>query len=573
MKIIFINVVADGDYQYRQEVPLGILSIVSFLREKSYDVSIFQCFASHDEYIDAASALEADVYCFQLTMVNFPSVQKIALSLKSKFPNSVITVGGPFLSMLYKEIMENEPHINSVVIGEGELTLHEYFTALGGGLTEFSAIQGLVWRNSLNEIMVNQFRRPIKNLDALPFPARDFLEFSQKDPVDGGLRESVRICTSRGCIGRCSFCCVNLFSKMYKGKRWRGRSPKHVVDELELLINNHNAKLFNFSDSSFEDPGNRGKIRAKQICEEIIQRDLCLSAKVYMRCETMRTEEDIDLLRLYKRAGIDVVIIGAEAGSDYELDIYEKNASLEDNYRTATMLKELDLFYVLVGFIMFGPYTTEKTLRSNIDFLHKCGLACSLRSLTNVLMLVKASKLYHRLKEEGRTIESSNYWEQPTYTIEDPVGRRFSLLWQNMFARYPAVRQMDTLQINIGNLISRMQNKMNQNVLEHFSKEFMVFKRQFIALEALLGHKNHQHFLIILDRVLNNASDHEIESIFKNYFIVEYGSFEQQYRSLFNQFISRISEAGFGLSGLVFNNFTSALSVDNSHKIAPTVVS
>lgn len=569
MNLALINVVMDGDYQYEQEIPLGICSIASFLRGKGRTVSIHQCFASRGEEQTArAAAIGADVYGFQLTMVNFSAVRDVARAIKALRPQARILAGGPFLSILYEDILNNETAIDAIVIGEGEYTTLEYLEALEQGQADLSAIHGLAWRNQEGAVLTNPFRKPCEDLDALPFPARDFLDEGRKDPVDGGLRESVRVITSRGCIGKCSFCCVNLFSKMYKGKRWRGRSPGHVVDELEMLVRDYKARLFNFSDSSFEDPGTYGKQRAKAICEEIIRRKLEISAKVYMRCETMKTEQDMALLRLYKQAGIDVVIIGAEAGSDQELAIYEKHASAEDNYRTALMLKKMDTFYVLVGFIMFGPYSTAETLRSNIEFLHKCGLACSVRSLTNVLMLVRASKLYFRLKEEGKVIEAANYWEQPTYVIADPVGRKVSLLWENMFARYPNVLEMDSLQINIGNLISRMTNPMNNRILDAFRQEFAQFKARFNALEHDLGERNYTHFLAVLDGVQRGLPDSELTAMFNTLFVGEYGRIKAQYAELYDTFLGGISAAGFGLSSLVFKNFTSALSMDDTKNVA-----
>lgn len=569
MNLALINVVMDGDYQYEQEVPLGICSLAAFLRQKGRRASIHQCFASRgQEQIDRAAAVEADVYGFQLTMVNFAAVRQVAAAVKARRPEARVLAGGPFLSMLYEDILASESAIDAIVIGEGEYTTLEFLEALDRGETDFSGIQGLAWRDGHGGVQTNPFRKPCEDLDALPFPARDFLEQGQKDPVDGGLRESVRVITSRGCIGKCSFCCVNLYSRMYKGKRWRGRSPGHVVDELELLARDYKARLFNFSDSSFEDPGEAGKRRARAICQEIIRRKLKISAKVYMRCETMKTEQDMALLRLYKQAGIDVVIIGAEAGSDQELAIYEKHASAEDNYRTALMLKDMDLFYVLVGFIMFGPYSTGETLRANIEFLRKCGLACSVRSLTNVLMLVRASKLYHRLKSEGKVIEAKNYWEQPTYVIEDPVGRRVSLLWENMFARYPHVLEMDSLQINIGNLVARMTNPMNRAVLDAFREEFQAFKASFNQYEHDLGERNYRHFLAVLDGVARGASDEALNALFHQLFVVEYAEIKQRYARLYEAFLGRISDAGFGLSGLVFKNFTSALSMDDTKNVA-----
>ncbi|MCX5713867.1 MAG: radical SAM protein [Candidatus Omnitrophica bacterium] len=372
MKIVFINVVLEGDYQYEQEIPLGIASLMAFLRKHNYDVICQQCFAGRDDaQISLATRIEADIYCFQLNTVNYQAVKTVVKEIKIKRPTSYAIFGGPFLISLSEKILKNEPLYDFIVFGEGEATLLELLRAIERPKSDFSNINGLVWRKESGEVVTNKPRELIEDLDTLPFPARDFLEDGKLDPRDNGLIESVRLVSSRGCIGRCSFCCVNLYNKFQKGRAWRGRSPKNVVDEIEYLSKTFNAKLFNFSDSSFDDPGKLGKIRSRQICEEIISRKIPFSAKIYLRCETMKSSDDIELLKLYKKAGIDIIIIGAESGSDYELKLYDKPAGVEDNYRTVRILEDLGLFYVMSGFIMFGPNSTLETLRSNIEFLYR----------------------------------------------------------------------------------------------------------------------------------------------------------------------------------------------------------
>lgn len=565
MRIAFINVVMDGDYQYEQEVPLGISSLAAFLRAKGYKAPICQCLGSKgDEELGKAARIEADVYGFQLTMVNYLAVRRAVELIKASRPQALVVCGGPFLATMSEEILANERLIDFLVVGEGEHALLELLETLPDG--NLAAIQGLIWRDGQGRVATNAMRKPIEDLDDLPFPARDFLETARRDPVDGGLRESLRVISSRGCVGKCSFCCVNLYAKMLGGKRWRGRSPGHVVDELEYLCRTFDAKLFNYSDSSFEDPGQAGKRRARAICEEIVRRGLKLSAKVYMRCETMKNEADLDLLRLYKRAGIDMIIIGAEAGSDYELALYEKHASLSDNYRTAVMLKDLDLFYVLVGFIMFGPYTTADTLRSNIAFLHNCGFADNIMQLANMLILVRGSKIYHQLKGEGRVIER-NYWEQPLYTIIDPVGERMALKWQNMYMHYPATKEVTSLQINIGNVLSRMTNPMNAAILETFRDEYAEFKIQSQALNAKLGSLNHDFFLEALTAIERDVDEASYDRMALDYFSGFYRDYAKQYSDLYEGFLAGIERAGFGMSGLVFRNFFSAVAVNGTERI------
>ena len=566
-RIALLNVVKTGDYQYEQEIPLGIASIASFLRAQDYFVKIYQIFTDQKGNPVIPSIMEADMYGFQLNMVNYTLVRSVVNHIKLIDPNSFVLLGGPFIASTSVQILTNEHLFDAMVIGEGEYTVLQLLKALESKANNFFHIKGLVWRSTNGNIIKNPLRKPVENLDDLPFPARDFLEEAQKDPIDGNLVESVRFITSRGCIGKCSFCCVNLYNKILKGKRWRGRSPIHVVDELELLVKKYKARLFNFSDSSFEDPGNYGKKRAKEICSEIIRRKLDLSIKVYMRCETMRSHEDIELLKLYKNAGIDVIIVGAEAGSDYELKFYEKRATIADNFRTIRLLKEMDLFYVLVGFIMFGPNSTKETLMENLRFLHECGLADNLMQLANVLILIRDSKLYHRLKDENRVIESEQLWVPPKYTFIDPIGEKMAKHWSNLYSRFPNTRDVNSLQVNLGNLIYRMKNPMNQNVLHELYDDYIELAETYNQLSKVVGDENCDYFKETLFQLEKNYSDKKLEKISSDFFENKYRTYLMQYSTLYNTFLNKIQKKGFGLSGLVFKHFYSAIAIEDTERI------
>jgi len=563
--IALINVVKSGDYQYEQEVPLGLASIASFIRSKCYDVILHQCFVSKGTAeIDQASEVIADLYGFQLNMVNYLSVKQVIAKIKEKNSKAITVLGGPFLIYDFETILKKEQFFDFIIYGEGEHTFLELIQTIEKNENEFNKIDGLVWRNKSGQVVHNEPRKNMDDLDKLPFPARDFLEDARKDPLDNSIIESIRFISSRGCIGTCNFCCVN---KHWKGKRWRGRSPKNVVDELEMLVKDYKVKLFNFSDSSFEDPGRLGKQRAKEICEEIIKRNIPLSIKVYMRCETMKSHEDLELLKLYKRAGIDVIIPGAESGSDYELRYYEKLATIEDNFRTIKILRDLDLFFILVGFIMFGPNSTKKNLLQNLKFLNEFELDDNLMQLANVLILIRGSKLYYRLKDEGRLIESDKYWEPPKYKFIDPLGERMAKHWVNLYFRYQATKEINTLQMNLGNLIYRMTNPMNKEILKTLNDDYIELKEKYFELRKVFGNMNSNYFKESLFMIEKGCSDRDLLESANIFFNKEYSDYIPAYAKLYNNFLDKVKKTGFSLSGLVFQHFFSTIAIDGTERI------
>jgi len=566
-KIGLISVLEDGDYQFEGEIPLGMGAVGAFLRTHGYEVEYRQCFPSKGEaHYYYAVELNADVYGFQLNMVNYWHVQSVVKKIKSLRPYAVTVLGGPFLVSLSEKIMKNESLFDFAVIGEGEYVMLELIEALERKTENYSGIKGLVWRDDSGNVITNERRTVIEDLDILPYPARDFLHSADHDE-NGKLLESVRIVTSRGCVGQCSFCCVNLYNKMLGGKVWRGRSPENVVDELEFLSETYGVRMLNFADSSFEDPGILGKKRARKICQEIVKRELPISAKVYMRCETFKSEEDIELLKLYKRAGIDIVIPGVEAGNEKELKLYRKHATSEDNVRTLHILKGLDLFFVLPGFIMFGPNSTIETIKSNIQFLFETGHTDNLMVVGNVLMLLRDCNLYQDLAQEGRIVEDINrFWELPGYTFLDPRAERLSRHWHysRIYNSYPDTLEVNNLQVNIGNLIARMTNPMNNRVLETLHDEFLEFKGTYSELYTRFGNLQYKYFLQTIQLVERDGADNEFDESGNTFFGEIYSRYLPLYSDLYNGFLDKIRDKKFGLGGLIFKAFHSAMAEKKS---------
>ena len=83
--LALINVMMDGDFQFDEEIPLGVGLIASYLRQHDFQVTIHQCLASKGpEQIEIASNLDADVYGFQLNIVNYLNVLAVVQKIKAR---------------------------------------------------------------------------------------------------------------------------------------------------------------------------------------------------------------------------------------------------------------------------------------------------------------------------------------------------------------------------------------------------------------------------------------------------------------------------------------------------------
>jgi len=152
----------------------------------------------------------------------------------------------------------------------------------------------------------------IVNLDELPLPARNLLSNDKYRYILLGDKVTT-MQTSRGCPYPCSYYCAY---PLVQGKKWRARSPEHVVWEIEDIINNYQIKKILFRDATFT----LDKLRVKKICDLIIQKNL----KFEWWCETRVDCLDAELMQRMKRTGCLGMNIGVETGDPEVMETQAK---------------------------------------------------------------------------------------------------------------------------------------------------------------------------------------------------------------------------------------------------------
>jgi radical SAM superfamily enzyme YgiQ (UPF0313 family) len=203
------------------------------------------------------------------------------------------------------------------------------------------------------EIVRNEERPYIEDLDALPFPAHHLFPL---DHLQKYGKVIFPLSTSRGCTFWCNFCsAVRMF-----GRRYRMRSPESVIAELEMLHKKYGAVQFTFYDDAFS----VDQKRAFKICEEIQKRKL----KIMWDCETRVDMVTKELLQEMKKAGCLAVWFGVEAGSKQVLDAMAKGLTLEKTKNAFKMAKDCGLMTV-ASVILGFPEETPETARETIKFV------------------------------------------------------------------------------------------------------------------------------------------------------------------------------------------------------------
>ena len=321
---------------------------------------------------------------------------EVAANVKSANPEILIVLFGLHPSSRPLDCLENK-EVDFVVIGEPENTIFELIEALSKRKTEFNEINGLGFKEKGKTILTKK-RNEIEDLDQLPFPARHLLPMDiyakavKLNPLRGEINKPYTIIiTSRGCPYNCVFCS----SCIVWGKKWRPRSAKNVVDEIEQVVNRFGIKQIDFSDDNMT----LDRLRMVEICDQIIQRSIKVEwfTPNGIRADTL----DESLLRKMKKAGCKKIRIAPESGVQRIVnEVIKKNLDLKKVEQAVILCKKVGIkvgcFFVL-GLIGETKQDIEKT----IEFAYKLKSLGADTFIFSIAMPLYGTAFYEQAKQNG----------------------------------------------------------------------------------------------------------------------------------------------------------------------------
>ena len=375
--------------------PLGTLYAASYLRAKGYDVALFDAMLAESE-VEWDGALEYHRPHYAILYEdNFNYLSKMCLLRMRKAAFEMVDVArqrgctviisGSDASDHPEKYLAQGAHF--VIIGEGEITLGELLDTLSGrSCNRLDQIQGLSFlaesrqmsqsapqsgrlqpnqRSYLNpstiEIVTTPRRPDIRDLDSLPFPAWDLVDVERYRQIwlDRHGFFSMNMVTTRGCPFHCNWC-----AKPIWGQRYNVRSPENVVAEVEWMKQVYEPDHIWFVDDIFGlKPGWIPRFAA-----EIEQRGAMIPFKCLNRVDLLLREGEIDAL---KRAGCQIVWVGAESGSQKILDAMEKGTMVDQICAAARALQQAG---IQIGFFLqFGyPGETRADIEKTLQMVRDC---------------------------------------------------------------------------------------------------------------------------------------------------------------------------------------------------------
>lgn len=352
--------------------------------------------------------------CFQVLARDYLD---LAAALREAHPELLIVAGGHFASCAAQPLLAEHAALDAVVIHEGEATLVEL--AEGAPPAE---VRGVAHRRG-DEVVCTEPRPIAADLDALEPPDRR-----------GPIRQVASVSTaailgSRGCYGRCAYCCIHTLHQLAPGKRFRQRSVPSVVEEMAALYEQRGVRQFVFHDDNFLVPARDRNLARLAAFEKELDDANLLDIALVIKCRPPEVQREV-FERLVE-LGLLRVFLGIETASEEGLACLDRQQSLDDAERSLRLCSELEVSAQFT-IMAFHPAATLETLWADHAFLsahaHHPWNLCRTE-------LYAGTPLEARMLAEGRC--EGDYLSR-SYRIEDPEAQRawelaLRLLWDRCF--------------------------------------------------------------------------------------------------------------------------------------------
>lgn len=344
-------------------IPIGLALLAAVAEGKGHQVRILDIGLeadSEDALRRAIASERYDIAGLSCMSVEFLGGLETAQSIRKLSPATHIIFGGQHPTIMPELAMKSDC-LDSICLGEGEVVWSEFLDRMSSG-EDLEGVSGLWFRRD-GEVVRNPKRETYVDVDALPMPAYHLLEIERYFDIDFVRfptvdRRAIQIFTSRGCPYRCIYC-HDLF-----GKKFRGRNPEFVWEEIKFLHDTYGIREFMVEDDIF----NMDIGRAKRICDLVIASGVKLGFQFGNGVRLERFDEE--LMKKLAQAGTHHMAIAIESASGRIQKLIRKNLKLD---RTNEILDWARRYGIeTLGFFMLGfPGETVAEINQTIRFACK----------------------------------------------------------------------------------------------------------------------------------------------------------------------------------------------------------
>lgn len=367
--------------------PLGLGYIAKVLSNAGYNIKVLDIWAyqyTKEKVFQKIRELNYDVIGITAHATQYRYIKWLTAVLKEQNKNCTIILGGNLATHAPEVILRNTK-VDICVIGEGEITIKEIFK----NLNNLKIVKG-IWFKQGEEIIKNQPREYIKDLDNIDFPAWDLFPINlylKRCRVFWTSVRAMNMITQKGCPYNCRFCSITF-------KKFRYRSIDNIIREIKVLKDKYEIQGIFFNDEVVT----LNKERVYEFCERIEPLNIKWS------CQGRTDSVDASLLRRMKKAGCRSIGYGVESGSQKILNNMRKGITVEQSKRALMQTVRAGLYPIVQ--MMYGyPGENVETLQQTINFFNQVPYIGTHISFS-ILVPYPGSELYSHMK--GKLIKNED---------------------------------------------------------------------------------------------------------------------------------------------------------------------
>jgi len=301
------------DYTYIMPLSIGYISAV--LKKKGYNVDCLNL-NHHDGTIHelVQKKLDEKKYDFVGTgnnAVGFSVTEKIINAVKTHKSKPTFILGGPIITS-EPEIVFNLLNPDFAIIGEGEETIVELLDCIEKNKS-LKEVQGIGFRDKNGKIIFTERRKPVEDLDSIPWPDLDSMEFEKQlenTPGHGlyayqgfDYPRPYALLGSRGCPFNCTFC--------YHEGKYRQRTIDSIMKEIEFNVKKYRINIISLYDDCFS----IDKKRVYEFCNRMkkLRGEISWDLKWFSQSTVQNIDDE--RLKIMKESGGDTISYGFESFS------------------------------------------------------------------------------------------------------------------------------------------------------------------------------------------------------------------------------------------------------------------
>jgi len=349
-------------------MPIGLAYITSILKKDGFNVDVLNLNHKHglikDILKEELTKKHYDVVFTGGVSIYYPNIRDYINYIREISPKTKIIIGGGLISS-QPEIMFKLLKPDFIVVGEGEITAIELVRCVQNN-GDISTVDGIGYPDNNGNLILNKPRKPIMDLDNLPYPDyeafefEEFLTHTKPTYISYDYFDEPRvypILASRSCPFACTFCFHTI------GNKYRQRSIDNIIDEMKYAINKYHVNVFFFYDELFA----YDKERAMEFCTKLKQYLDTVPYEIRINLNLRVDCADEEIIKAMKSVNCNPVGLGLESYSQTILKSMKKHTT-PDQIKNALKLISDNGLTAQGSFILGDSAETFDTMNETLNF-------------------------------------------------------------------------------------------------------------------------------------------------------------------------------------------------------------